>query len=395
MVLNPERNNTATGVEPSWQLQPAESEGALAGQGGQVKDMTSGSAPGSLAFAMRDLAEKSFQQLLALTRDVAAAVSFQKLRLRAGGGGRPLDIPKVEDVAVPLLDLLARHESFPNATAALGLAEDGNTVFHRFGAGGTAHILVTGGHDSGKTVMLRAIAASVAIGSRQSEAQLAAICPAASNEDRRRAQAAAWQPLNYLPHTLCDVAVRHTEIVELLAFVDQEIAYRERHAFSKPPLILLIDQLDTVIGRGGRQCAEPILRIAQNGPGSGVYLAVSAQSANTPSIGDQLAREFTTRLIGRADARIAHSDQTQRQATEAEQLLGEGDFLLRRGAVKQRLQGSFIDDYDLHQQLIDMYRQKAILLAKPAEQAVSPLEGGQEQGAAWKPKIEQIPVAAG
>jgi DNA segregation ATPase FtsK/SpoIIIE-like protein len=351
-----------------WQLQSEEISNALSSSGFDEEAISGTVNADSWIYTIRGRTNEGITMLRTAVQELANSLNLEGLRAKIVNDYVQLQIPRSEDVAVPLLDLLARHDRVPDASAALGLSEDGSTVFHDFGSRDTPHLVVTGGENAGKTVILRTIAVSLAINNRQSDIQLAAICPTAAAQNRQREHAAAWLPLNYLPHMICDVAEKHTEIVKLLDFLSQEVNYREQHAFRKPRLIILIDQADVLLARGGRQCAQPLLHLAQRGDSVGVHLVLSAQSLETPVVSMQLRSELPVQLIGKPQfPSKPESELPTIPDNDAELLLGEGDFLHSRGNRIHRLQGAFIDDYDLHMKLTQMYRQRAILLAKPLE----------------------------
>jgi DNA segregation ATPase FtsK/SpoIIIE-like protein len=276
---------------------------------------------------------------------------------------------------------MARHEQIPKYAAILGFSEDGSTSLHRFDSQETPHLLIAGGPNAGKTVMLRSIAASLALNNRQSEIQIAAICPTTGNEDRQRAHASSWYILNYLPHMLCDIAFKHSDIVDLLTFLKNEISYREKYSFKHPRLIVLIDQVDILISHGGARCAEPILHLAQKGDEVGIHLVLSAQSAGSHSLSTQLLKELPTRLLGRPPIKETEQNSTLKREEDVEQLLGEGDFLHQENGRVKRLQGAFIGDKQLIPKLIDMNRHRAILLASPAQTRLRLDEAPAEPGA--------------
>jgi DNA segregation ATPase FtsK/SpoIIIE-like protein len=247
----------------------------------------------------------------------------------------------------------------------LGLAEDGRTVFHNFLSHDSPHLFVVGDSGAGKTVLLRTIAVSLALNSRQGDVQLAVVCPASGDLHRNREQAASWLALNYLPHMLCDVAFRHTEIVDVLAFLTQEIAYRERHVFKEPRIILLVDQADVVVSRGGRQCAEYLQRLAQKGADAGIDLVLSARNVDRALFGPQLLTDVPVRIVGRQGVERADRFIETAMGADSSELLGAGDFFLIQRSRAQRMQSAYLDDYDLHMKFSEMYRAQKILLAQP------------------------------
>ena len=297
-------------------------------------------------------------------REAALGISKSLTKSEKSNGDMGTADPRQGDVAVPLSDLMARHDQIPNYSATLGFAEDGNTIFHNFNLKESSHLLIVGGPDAGKTVMLRTVAVSLALSNRQSEIQLAAIFPITGDQEKQQSQAEAVYALNYIPHMICDIAFKHSDILELLTFLSNEIAYREEHDYKYPHLVILIDQVDDLINRGGRRCAEPILRLAQKGEEVGIHLVLSAQTIESRGLSTQLLKELPTRLIGRSPNPASAQTNHPARDDEEEQLLGEGDFLYQRNGQRGRMQGAFIGDQELLPKLIGMNRHQAILLAE-------------------------------
>ena len=352
-------------IERQRQPQSEEANRVLL-RGGDSSNVSSSASLELFAANIYAAMNVAHSNLRSIFHDVRESLDIEGLVARVLGSDISGLDRSSQDAAVPLLDLLAQHRDVPKLSAALGLSEDGSTIFHDFSSPNTPHLLVVGGHDAGKTVMLRSIAASLAIHNRQSAIQLAAISPVVADKERQLAQAAAWYPLNYLPHMLCDVAVRHSEIIELLAFLDQEVGYREEHSFAMPRLIVLIDQADVLLTRGGPKCAEPIVKMVEKGEHVGIHLVLSTSAIDSTTFGTEMIKKMATRLIGRPDMGMPDQQPVYRQ-DDARQLLGEGDFLYRQGTRIRRLQGSYIDDYDLYLKLTEMVRYRAILLAQLAE----------------------------
>ena len=331
----------------------------------------------SLVSLFRDYLAQGTHKLNALSHDLSQNFGIVNNWMRDNSSEPQINAHRAKDVPVPLLDLLALDNDPPELAATLGLAEDGTTVVHNFGSTDTPHLLIVGDRDAGKTVMLRSIAASLAINNRQSKLQLAAISPLTGDQAGQQDQAASWLPINYLPHMLCDVAFRHADTIDLLSFLRREITYREEFGFNEPRIILLVDQVDIVVSRGGKQCLENLQMLAQKGEDIGIHLAMTAQNVESAWFGPQMKVDVPVRLVGHQGTTAANQIAPWIEGLNSELLLGEGDFYVHYGNKTQRMQGAFVDDFDLHRTLSEMYRPRGILLANPLSTRVLLSKPGQ------------------
>ncbi len=204
-----------------------------------------------------------------LKDELKKALGVESVSLINDDGNLQLQVIRPFEPAVPLLDLLAILPDLPPATAVLGLAEDGSPMTHTFSAKLKPNVLISGQADAGKTILLRTIAASLAMTSKEAQVQLIAINPVSGDRQRQQLQDSALHPLSYLPHMLTEVAARQTEITELLLFLVREMNYRIEHDFNIPCIVVLIDQAATVMEHGGRTVVESIQRLAPSPPFDG------------------------------------------------------------------------------------------------------------------------------
>ena len=324
----------------------------------------------SFHFDLRSHVIGGLQRLRVIKDDLKKALGVESVRLLNNAGDLQLQVIRPFEPAVPLLNLLALLPDVPPATAVLGLTEDGKPMVHTFSAEPRPNVLISGQEDAGKTILLRTIAASLAITSNQAQVQILAINPVSNDQQRNHAQDSTLRPLTYLPHMLTDVAVRQTEITELLLFLVREMKYRMEHTFSIPRIVVLIDQAATVMEHGGRTVIEALQQLAQQGADAGIHLVLSTRRPDAPVFGPHLATNLQARFIGRLDIHKATEEKTQPTEVEATTLLGEGDFLAAGSSRRVRFQAAYIDDYDLHMGLSRLYQKRPILLARPLNNRV-------------------------
>ncbi len=305
-----------------------------------------------------------------LKEEIKKALGVESVSLINDDGNLQLQLIRPFEPAVPLLDLLAILPDVPPATAVLGLAEDGSPMTHTFSAKLKPNVLISGQADAGKTILLRTIAASLAITSREAQVQLIAINPVSGDRQRQQLQDSALRPLSYLPHMLTEVASRQSEITELLLFLVREMNYRIEHDFTIPRIVVLIDQAATVMEHGGRTVAESIQRLAQQGADAGIHLVLSTRRPEAAVFGPHLSTNLQARFIGKLDIRKAVEGKSRLTGVEATTLLGEGDFLAAGRSGDVRFQAAYINDYDLHMSLSRLRKHRPILLAQPIDRRV-------------------------
>jgi len=166
------------------------------------------------------------------------------------------------------------------------------------------------------------------------------------------------------------MAVRQTEITELLLFLVREMKYRMEHTFSVPHIVVLIDHAATVMEHGGQTVVEALQQLALQGADAGIHLVLSTRRPDASVFGPHLATNLQARFIGRLDMHKATEEKTRPNEVEATTLLGEGDFLAIGSSRRARFQAAYIGDYDLHMSLSRLYEKRPILLARPLNNRV-------------------------
>jgi DNA segregation ATPase FtsK/SpoIIIE-like protein len=309
--------------------------------------------------------------LRGLKNDLTKAFGVNGLRFVNDSGELEIQVLRPFEPAVPLIDLLALTSDLPPATAVLGLTDDGRPLTHSFSAGTKTNILISGQESAGKTTLLRTIAASLALESKQAAIQLLVINPVSPDREQQEIHDSILRPLSYLPHMLTDVAARQTEITELLLFLTREMNFRKEQSFAYPHIVVLIDQAATVMEHGGRTVKQAVQALAERGAQSGIYLVLSTRRPDADVFSPALTANFQTRFIGKLDLDKATEAQAQPVEVEATTLLGEGDFLSVRGSQGHRFQAAYIGNDELQTSLSRLYRQRPILLAQPLDNQVT------------------------
>jgi DNA segregation ATPase FtsK/SpoIIIE, S-DNA-T family len=303
-------------------------------------------------------------RLAKLKADFKKALGIEGIRFNQQDGQLHLEVLRPFDPAVPLLELMSGITNLAAHTAILGYAEDGTIVHHDFSQSTAPNILISGNKDAGKTILLRSMAASLALANKQADIQLIIIDPISADSQRRVVHAGCWGPLNYIPHMLTDVVNRQSEITEILLFLAREMNYRSEHLFNTPRIIIFIDQAATVLERGGRTVQEAIMRIAERGAEAGIHLVLGTQRPQSTHFTPHLLTNLQARFIGLGSPDPINT-YNEEIVLDSSSLLGQGDFIACGLARQIRFQAAYIDDYDLHMGLSKLHAKRQILLAQP------------------------------
>jgi hypothetical protein len=321
--------------------------------------------------------DAGLERLRVLKEDLVAVLGVPEVSISHHNGRWRLEVCQGNGHPVDLLDLLAAVPDVPPATALLGFADgaadngaesetattEGQPVMLDFLAPDVSHILVAGDGGAGKTVLLRTMALSLALNSRQSEVQLIVVEPTAivpHNAGR------LLRPLAYLPHVLAPVVRTLDEMMDVADFLVKEITYRREQQVKTPAIVLLIDEIIALLAAGGRPFAGVLTTLLQQGAAAGIHLVLSANDAASPHLTRLMKAHLPIRLVGRTVDAAASFAASGSSAVQAEYLLGKGDFLAVTYTATIRFQAAHITDSDLHLVLNRLHRQRApVLTAQP------------------------------
>lgn len=255
-----------------------------------------------------------------LHEELAQALDAPTCRISRRGAAVAIEIPRDDPQPVRLLPLqnqLDTQSIQHHIVATLGLAEDGSPLLIRLPSPDVAHILVAGTTGSGKTVLLRTIILSLAMGNSPSTLSLILIDPKGS----------AFTPFEGLPHLTRPVVTQIQEIVETLQSL-VHLMERRTEPKPKPHVIVVIDEVaDLLMMMGGKNVQHSLTRLTQRGREAAIHIIAATQKPTSAVIGTLTKANFPVRLVGRVmcteDARVA----TGWSGSGAERLQGRGDFL--------------------------------------------------------------------
>jgi len=334
-------------------------------------------------------------QVAGLHRDLALALSAERLRIEAPVPGRPyigIEVPNSRSTTVRLRPILESDAFFKvNSPLAIGLGRDvsGQPVVADLTR--MPHLLVAGTTGSGKSVCIAAITACLAMNNTPEDLRLVMVDPKMVELVR----------FNGLPHLLGKVETDGERIQIVLRWVVAEMDRRYRllelsrsrniETYNKkarkrkgdlvlPRIVLLIDELADLMMSAPDQTEHNLVRLAQMARATGIHLVVATQRPSTDVVTGLIKANFPARIsftvASSVDSRVILD------SVGAENLLGRGDmlFLPPEASGPVRAQGALVTDVEI-ERLIAFW-QKTL----PADE--------QGEGSPWEEMVEQESVVA-
>ena len=309
-------------------------------------------------------------QISSLADDLALALAAESLRVEAPVPGRAvvgIEVPNSGKSLVTLRAVL-ESEAFEKCGKplcfAVGLDVDGSPRVADLSR--MPHLLVAGTTGSGKSVFIKALAASLVMYNSPETLRLVAIDP----------KMVELGHLNGLPHLLGTAESDLEDSLRVLRWVAHEmdrryklfseavarnlddynakIARRRRRADDEeeeeqplPRIVVLIDELADLMMSAPEETERTLTRIAQMARATGIHLVVATQRPSTDVVTGLIKANFPAR-VSFATASVVDS-RVILDTTGAESLLGRGDllFLPPDASAPIRTQGCFISNEEM------------------------------------------------
>ncbi len=318
--------------------------------------------PGYIDKSEDDRQKIRVSQISSLQRDLALALSAERLRIEAPVPGKSyvgIEIPNPNASSVALRPIL-ESESFHrvNSQLALALGRDvsGHPVISDLAT--MPHLLIAGTTGSGKSVCITAITACLVMNNTPEDLKLAMIDP-------KRVELMRF---NDMPHLMGSVETEIERILGVLRWATTEMDYRykllqkegarnidsynkkmERKGKPKlPKIVILIDELSDLMISAPDETEHAIIRLAQKARAIGIHLIVATQRPSTDVVTGLIKANFSTRISFAVASSI--DSRVILDTGGAETLLGKGDMLFLHPEVglPQRAQGVIITDQELN-----------------------------------------------
>lgn len=334
-------------------------------------------------------------QIASLQKDLALALSAERLRIEAPVPGKPyvgIEVPNTHQSNVRLRALLETesfHKIGTPLAMALGRDVSGQPLVADLAR--MPHLLIAGATGSGKSVCVTSLATCLAMNNPPEDLRMVMI-------DAKMVELLRF---NGLPHLYGKVETNVDRILGVLRWVVVEMEHRYRlleaeHArdletynrrlrkSNKTPLpriVVIIDELADLMMSAPDQTEHNLVRLAQMARATGIHLIVATQRPSTDVVTGLIKANFPARLAfavaSGVDSRVILD------TTGAESLLGRGDMLFLNPEVGNpiRAQGVYVTDMEIERVLAHWQKtEEASTDAPPWETLLQEPEENEDEG---------------
>ncbi|MBU0511740.1 MAG: DNA translocase FtsK [Chloroflexi bacterium] len=343
---------------------------------------------------MARLRKVRVSQISGLARDMALALSAERLRVQAPVPGRAyvgIEVPNSSSAIVrlrPILETEAFYKVGSPLTLALGRDVSGHPVVADLAA--MPHLLIAGTTGSGKSVCIAAFTTCLAMSNTPEDLRLVMIDPKMVELVR----------FNGLPHLYGKVETSLERILVVLRWVVAEMdrryillehsrsrnidtynrkMHRRKDGQTLPRIVVMIDELADLMMSAPDATEHTLVRLAQMARATGIHLIVATQRPSTDVVTGLIKANFPARMsfavASSVDSRVILD------TSGAEHLLGRGDmlFLPPEAGSPIRIQGTWVTDQEVERAITFWHKYY------PQDEAESP---------PWDEMLEQETVLA-
>lgn len=325
----------------TYELQAARIESVLGAHKVPARVWQATVTPRFVRFDVTTALGTRVSKVSSLAEELAFALGARTTRVYREGGVLHVEVPRETARTVGLLALCGQLTAAPPYCAVLGVDEGGAPLLVRLNSPDVAHVLVAGTTGSGKTALMRTVLLTLAMHNHPGHLQVVLIDPKGRGLAPLAGLPHLWRPAG--PAAVQDVAQAAAVLEALLV----EMARRDAAGRALPRLVVAVDELADLLQTGGKPVAEALTRLTQRGREAGIHVLAATQRPSAALVGGLMKANFPVRLVGSVvsseDARVASG----LPGTEAERLLGRGDFLLVTRGQTIRFQAAYASEAEL------------------------------------------------
>lgn len=303
-----------------------------------------------------------------LDRDMARSLSAIAVRIEAPVPGKNvvgIEVPNKKVHLVRLRDVLERHE-FLSAPSKLSFVL-GKDIAGQPKWGDLTkmpHMLIAGSTNSGKSVCLNSIIASILVRATPDEVKFSLIDP-------KRVELTLFKDIRHLYHP---VVVEPKDAVRalrgMIAEMDRRykrfaergvrniVSYNSKLEEGEPPLpyiVIVIDELADLMMTAAAEFEKLICRIAQLARATGIHLIVATQRPSVNVITGVIKANIPSRVAFAVASQV--DSRTILDSVGAERLIGSGDMLYdpNNGGKAVRIQGAYLSEEEVNR-IVDVVK---------------------------------------
>lgn len=295
-------------------------------------------------------------KIVSLADNLAMALAAIDVRVEAPIPGKSaigVEVPNTVPTIVTLRECLSTPE-FQNAPGKLtfALGKDVAGVHKYTDLAKMPHLLIGGATNSGKSVCLNALIASILYRATPEEVKFIMIDP-------KRVELSLWDGIPHLMHPVVkDVkqaaGIFRSALKEMERRYDlfsrmgtrnidgynQRVAKEER----LPYVVVVVDELADLMMQAAAEIETSICRLAQLARATGIHLVIATQRPSVDVITGTIKANISSRIAFAVSSQI--DSRTILDMTGAERLIGRGDMLfLPIDATKPvRIQGCYLSE---------------------------------------------------
>ncbi len=218
------------------------------------------------------------------------------------------------------------------------------------------HGLVAGSTQSGKSVCIASIIASIITKNKPDEVKMMMIDP----------KKVDLQQFADIPHLITPIIDDPKIAIESLKYLVNEMesrydtlkkfkAINVKDYYSRrrtapnfvkmPRIVVIIEEASDLLITGGNEVEEQILKLTQKSRAVGIHLLLATQRPSADILKGAIKANIPTRFAFRVPSSVDSS--VVLDMTGAEKLLGKGDMLLSENGMARRLQGAYLSQEEI------------------------------------------------